>query len=78
MPVSTITSKYQTTVPREIREKLRLGPGDRLNWEVAGGELRVVPAQGDFLAWKGRVKVGKGSVADDVRWARERRGAEKW
>lgn len=30
--LSTLTSKSQTVVPREIREKLDLSPGDRLRY----------------------------------------------
>ncbi|MBH0182710.1 MAG: AbrB/MazE/SpoVT family DNA-binding domain-containing protein, partial [Nitrospira sp.] len=29
MPTSTVTSKGQTTIPKEIREHLHLKPGDR-------------------------------------------------
>ena len=32
MPSSTLTSKGQTTIPREIRERLRIRPGDRLDF----------------------------------------------
>lgn len=38
MPTSTITSKGQTTVPKEVRDALDVGPGDRLSWEVRGGK----------------------------------------
>jgi len=78
MPTSTITSKHQTTVPREVRERMGLGPGDLLKWEVADGEVRVTLARPDFFAWKGRIRAGKGSVVADVRRAREERGREKW
>jgi bifunctional DNA-binding transcriptional regulator/antitoxin component of YhaV-PrlF toxin-antitoxin module len=36
MTKSTITVKNQTTVPREIRIKLAVGPSDILQWEVIG------------------------------------------
>jgi antitoxin PrlF len=40
--VAKITSKGQTTVPREIREALGVGPGDFISWEVAeDGAVRV-------------------------------------
>ena len=32
MPSSTLTSKGQTTIPREIRERLCLRPGDRIDF----------------------------------------------
>lgn len=39
---STITSKGQTTLPRDIREHLGLGPGDRVRYIVIGEEVRLV------------------------------------
>lgn len=32
MPVSRLTSKGQTTIPKEIRDALRLKPGDRIEF----------------------------------------------
>jgi len=40
---STITSKGQVTVPAEIRAKLNLQTGDRLDFEIDHGAIRVVP-----------------------------------
>jgi antitoxin PrlF len=40
--VAKITSKGQTTIPREIREALGVGPGDFISWVVAeDGSVRV-------------------------------------
>ena len=77
MTQSTITSKYQTTVPKEVRQKLGLRPRDALRWEVLGGEARVVPARRGFLDRRGTVSVGPGSPVDDVRTARALRGSEE-
>lgn len=41
MPVSTLTSKGQTTVPKKVREALDLEPGAKLRWEVRGGKVAV-------------------------------------
>ena len=41
MPTSTITSKGQTTVPKEVRDALDIGPGDKITWEVRGGRVAV-------------------------------------
>ncbi len=73
---STITSKSQTTVPREIRRKLGVGPGDVLRWEWVDGTVRVERASQAFLALRGSIEVGRGSTVDDVRTARSRRGTE--
>ena len=34
MTIATLTSKGQTTVPREIRERLGLEPGDQLHFTL--------------------------------------------
>ena len=38
---STLTSKGQTTIPAEIREKLEMKPGDRLLYELQGDKIVV-------------------------------------
>ncbi|MGH9465344.1 MAG: AbrB/MazE/SpoVT family DNA-binding domain-containing protein [Thermoanaerobaculia bacterium] len=76
MAKSTITSKFQTTVPREIRNRIGLSPGDELNWEVLDGYIRVVPASTAFLELRGSIRVGRGSTVEDVRRWRARWGTE--
>jgi AbrB family looped-hinge helix DNA binding protein len=44
MPTSTMTSKGQTTVPKEVREALDLGSGDKLTWEVNAVVLSSPPS----------------------------------
>jgi antitoxin PrlF len=39
--VSRLTSKARTTIPREVREKLSLGPGDVIVYEIEGPEVRL-------------------------------------
>jgi antitoxin PrlF len=36
MAHSTVTSKGQTTIPGEVRQALRIKPGDRLEYELHG------------------------------------------
>jgi bifunctional DNA-binding transcriptional regulator/antitoxin component of YhaV-PrlF toxin-antitoxin module len=74
---STITVKNQTTVPREIREKLAVGPSDVLQWEVVGNRVLVSAARSSFLDRQGRIKVGPGDVVEDVRKARELMGVKE-
>ncbi|MBW4593961.1 MAG: type II toxin-antitoxin system PrlF family antitoxin [Brasilonema angustatum HA4187-MV1] len=44
MSIATITSKGQTTIPKEIREKLNLRPGDRINFIIEpDGKVYIQP-----------------------------------
>lgn len=70
MSKSTITVKYQTTVPKEVRKKLGVVPGDILTWEVVGDRVQVAAAEPAFLLREGRVKVGPGDPVEDTRKAR--------
>lgn len=37
--VSTVTSKFQITLPEEIREKFQIGIGQKIQWEIQGEVL---------------------------------------
>lgn len=76
MPKSTITVKYQTTVPKEVREKLGVGPSDMLQWDVVGDHIRVTASSRAFLDLRGSFKVGPGDPVEDVRKARGLMGTE--
>jgi AbrB family looped-hinge helix DNA binding protein len=42
--ISTLTSKCQTTVPKEVREHLHIGPGDHVKWfTLPDGRVLVLP-----------------------------------
>lgn len=77
MTKSTITVKNQTTVPKEVRKKLAVGPSDVLQWEVIGDRVLVTAARPAFLQHEGRIKVGPGDPVDDVRKARKRIGTRR-
>lgn len=76
MPKSTITVKYQTTVPKQVREKLGVGPSDMLQWDLIGDHVRVTASSRAFLDLRGSFKVGPGDPVEDIRKARERMGTE--
>jgi AbrB family looped-hinge helix DNA binding protein len=49
MATATITSKGQTTIPKEIRDHLHVGAGDRLEFLVEpDGKVVVIPATMDI------------------------------
>jgi AbrB family looped-hinge helix DNA binding protein len=46
MQESTVTSKGQTTLPKDVRTALQLHPGDRVRYLILdGGEVRIVRSQ---------------------------------
>jgi AbrB family looped-hinge helix DNA binding protein len=73
MPVSTITSKGQTTVPKEVREALDLEPGDKITWEVQGGRVAVTTDRPELYRYKGFIKHGPDALTA-VAQARKTRG----
>jgi antitoxin PrlF len=74
MPTSTITSKGQTTVPKEVRDALDVGPGDKLTWEIRGGKVAITTERPAFWRWEGFIKHGPTDVVKAVHEARKRRG----
>ncbi|MGH9420148.1 MAG: AbrB/MazE/SpoVT family DNA-binding domain-containing protein [Thermoanaerobaculia bacterium] len=74
MPTSTLTSKGQTTVPKEVREALDVDVGAKLTWEIRGGRVAVTTERPAFYRWEGIIKNSSGDVVKDMEEARKRRG----
>jgi AbrB family looped-hinge helix DNA binding protein len=74
MPISTLTSKGQTTVPKEVREALDLDAGDKLTWEIRGRRVAVTTERPAFYRWEGIIKNSSGDVVKEIEEARKRRG----
>lgn len=54
MPSTTVTSKGQVTIPKRIRDFLRVKTGDRIDFDIdAGGNVVVRPGGTDVRALKG-------------------------
>lgn len=43
MPYSTLTSKGQITIPKVVRDNLNLKTGDKLDFRIENGEIKIVP-----------------------------------
>ena len=69
---SKITDKYQITIPKKIREKLKLSRNDIIEWKLERGLVIVEPINKPFLKFKGSIKIGKGNIEIDIKKARKR------
>ena len=52
---SVITRKGQTTIPKQIRELLKLKPNDKLLYIVEEGKVTLKPIHGNILELRGSV-----------------------
>jgi len=68
MHASTITSKGQVTIPKDIRDEAHLRQGDRVLFHVRDdGVSEVGPASIDVLTWAGSVRsAGSGVRVEDM------------
>ena len=63
MHLSTITSKGQTTIPKEVRSFLHLKPRDKIVYVPDGKRVFLTPINGTILDLKGVVKLSaKGPI----------------
>ncbi len=79
--VSTISSKGQVTVPVEVRRRLGVGAGDKVEFVFEGGQTVVKPVrpEGDpFAAWVGIAKGSFKNVEELLAAERELRGYDEW
>jgi len=54
MASATVTSKGQITIPKKVRQALRLGPGDRIEFSIEkGGRVSVRSGKADIAELKG-------------------------
>ena len=70
---SVITSKFRTTIPKKVRERLNLSVYDTLEWKVDRGKIVVLPVQKKFLDYRNKIKTGPGKIEEDIKQARKQR-----
>lgn len=69
MSITKLSSKGQITIPKEVREKLDLGPGDRVLVEVAGHAAVIRPLEKPSESMRGigketKTKLGNVSATE--------------
>jgi antitoxin PrlF len=62
MKMSRLTTKYQATVPADVRSALGLKAGDAIEWVVEGGVAKVRKARDVDWAW---MKLSEAAFAED-------------
>ncbi len=72
MLTAKVTSKRQITIPKEIREKLGISPGEEIGFVERRGVFFIKPVKKSPLEkWMGRLTDLKGSesgkIIDDLR-----------
>ena len=77
MTTATMTSKGQVTIPAEVRQRLGLATGDRIEFvELESGGFAIKPAIDDVRSLKGVLRVPEKPVSvDDMNAAVRKRAA---
>jgi antitoxin PrlF len=78
MAVSILTTKGQTTIPKEIRAFLKLEAKDKILYQVENDKVVMRPLKGDILDLRGSVKTEKKPVEfEKIREITKKRIARK-
>lgn len=77
MATATLTSKGQVTIPLDVRERLKLEAGTRIEFvESANGDFLIRPAVADVRSLKGLLRKPARPVSiEDMKTAVRLRGA---
>ena len=64
MSAATLTSKGQLTLPKDVREALSVGPGDRVEFvRMEDGNFAVLPATHSVKSLKGLIAKPKKPIS---------------
>ncbi|MGH8544706.1 MAG: AbrB/MazE/SpoVT family DNA-binding domain-containing protein [Gammaproteobacteria bacterium] len=79
MATATLTSKGQVTIPLDVRQRLGLDTGDRIEFvELEGGEYAIRPVIDDIRLLKGLLRKPKRPVTvEDMNKAIRARGTSR-
>jgi AbrB family looped-hinge helix DNA binding protein len=72
MPTGTLTSKGQITIPKQIRDRLSLEAGQRVEFNVdPKGNVILTPRNKDLRSLKGIIRSRKGTRSVSVKQMNE-------
>jgi antitoxin PrlF len=79
MSTATLTVKGQVTIPADVRRRMGLDAGDRIEFvELQDGQYLIMPATDDVRSLKGMLRKPRKPVSvEDMNAAIRRRGAGK-
>jgi len=68
MILAKVTSKGQVTIPKKVRERLGVRPGEDVGFEEKGGVIVITKAmiESPFDKWVGKLTKLKGQRSDDL------------
>jgi len=72
--MSRITSKLQVTLPKALADRLRIRPGDEVDWQDAGDTLRVLPRRSHSTRFSSEMRL---RLFDEATRRQRRRQARK-
>ena len=64
--ITKINAKFQVTIPKEIRTKMKMLKNDSILWNIEGNKIVIRPVKKSFLKYRGYIKVGKGYIDQDI------------
>lgn len=64
MQAATLSSKGQVTIPKAIRDRLKLRPGDRVAFVVQGDVVALEPVSESILDWYGTLALAGRPIED--------------
>ena len=63
---STVSVRWQTVVPQEVREKMGIEPQSKLEWQIVDGQIIVTPIPADPVRASIGLLKGKGLTTEDL------------
>lgn len=65
---TTVSSKGQLTIPKPVREALKLKPGTKVLLTLREGKVELEPVAGDIQQWRGSLQAkGPALLLEEVR-----------
>ena len=62
--IATVSSKGQLTIPKPIREALKLKTGTKISFSLHEGKVEMKPVSEGILQWQGTLR----TEAQDTSW----------